>query len=152
MHDQLAAAIETAWDARDSVTPRPVAPAVHAGITRWNEGPSDIRYSAVSNDDVGVGVGVGVGEGDGDGLGVGTGEGVGVGVGAGTGAGVLEIGGLPPPPPHAASKATVAHRPPSESVRRELREAVDIVGGPRRIGSKAYSRGWLAQGLTANRA
>ena len=109
-----------------SVTPLPVAPAVHAGITRWNEGPSDIRNSAVSNDDVGVGVGVGLGAGDGDGLGVGTGDGAGVGVGVGVGAGVLEIGGLPPPPPQAASKVTAALMAPSDRVRREDREAVNI--------------------------
>lgn len=85
----------------------------------------------MSNDEVGVGVGVGVelGAGDGDGLGVGTGDGAGVGVGAGAGAGigagVLEIGGLPPPP-HPASRATAAHIPPSESVRRKVREMVVI--------------------------
>ena len=114
------------------VTPLPVAPAVHAGITRWNEGPSDIRNSAVSNDEVGVGVGVGLGAGDGDGLGVGTGDGAGVGVGTGAGAG-LETGGKPPPPPpppQPASRATAAHIAPSELVRRALREAIDICWRP----------------------
>ena len=93
------------------VTPRPVAPACQAGITRWNAGPSDMRNSAVSKDVVGVGVGVGVGAGDGDGVGVGPGEGVGLGVGTGAGD---EIGGVrPPPPPHPASSATAAHIPPT---------------------------------------
>ena len=96
-----------------------------------------MRYSAVSNDEVGVGVGVGVGEGEGDGVGVGPGDGVGLGTGggagagagAGTGAGVLAIGGLLPPPPHPASKATAAHMLPKRSVRREDRETV-VIGWP----------------------
>jgi hypothetical protein len=52
---------------------------------------------------VGVGVGAGVGVGVGVGVGAGVGAGVGVGVGVGEGAGVVL-----PPPPQAASKATVA--------------------------------------------
>ena len=84
------------------VIPAPVAPACHAGIARWNEGPSERAYSVVWKPETGGGVGVGVGVGVGAGVGAGVGVGVGTGVGAGAGAGVLIV----PPPPHAASSAS----------------------------------------------
>ncbi len=90
------------------VTPWPVAPACQAVMALWSDGPSDMRYSAVSNEAAGGGVGVGVG------LGVGTGVGVGLGLGVGVaaGGGVLTA---PPPPPQAVRSAKGARAAPALS-------------------------------------
>jgi hypothetical protein len=83
------------------VTPRPVAPACQAAMVLWSDGPSDVRYSVVSNEAAGGGVGVGVG--------TGVGVGLGLGVGVVTGGGVLTA---PPPPPQAVRSAIGARAAP----------------------------------------